>query len=180
MHPYLVDVLNEVEDVEAEAAKLDQALRQIDLCALQDDVVKWVVLQGLASVVEKLYTGYENAMQRIAAAVDGNSVQHDGSWHVALLRRMVRPYQDIRPPFLSEETYDHLNSLRAFRHRERNTYGSSLDVEKTLENARRVSLLVKAFRQDLFALSDYLSEDPSPGEDGDGSGGGLSGGPSLT
>lgn len=178
MHPRLIDVLNEVEEVEIEAAKLDQAVNQIDVSQLRYDVMGWILLQGLASVIEKVYSGYENAMQRIAVTVDGNRIQHDEGWHVALLRRMARPYQGVRPAVLSHETYDLLNAVRGFRHRERNTYGSPLDVDRTLENARKVPLVVHAFRQDLNALSEYLSAEDIPEErDGDGPGDGMSGGP---
>jgi hypothetical protein len=101
-------------------------------------------------------------MQRIAAIVDGNKVQHDDGWHVALLRRLSRPYGDVRPAVLSDDTFALLNGLRAFRHRERNTYGSWLDLDKTIENARTVPLLRRAFRRDLDALSAFLSRDVGP------------------
>jgi hypothetical protein len=163
MHPLLIDVFNEVDEVETEAAKLEEALVIIDRLEMQRDVVGWVLVQGVASVVEKVYGGYENAMQRIASSVDGNRVQHVDGWHVALLRRMSRPYQDIRPPFLKSDTLEILNALRAFRHRERNTYGSWLDVDKTLENARKIQGLVIFFRRDLQELSAYLSGEPDGG-----------------
>ncbi|WP_368669462.1 hypothetical protein [Roseibium sp. RKSG952] len=80
--------------------------------------------------VEKIYTGYENVTQKIAATVDQNRVQKTQDWHVALIRRMTNPYEGIRPAFLELETAQVLQKLGAFRHRGRNTYGSNLNVEK--------------------------------------------------
>lgn len=162
MHPLLVDVLNQVEDAEAEASRLGEAVERSATIDLTDDpLVGWLLLQGVASAVEKIYSGYEQAMNRIAVTVDGAPVVPDGSWHRTLLSRMARPVPGVRPAVLSPSTAAALDALRAFRHRERNVYGSLLDRAKVMENVARVPVVVAGFRADLVALADHLNA-PAP------------------
>ncbi|MBB1249961.1 hypothetical protein H2O14_15535 [Rhizobium sp. G21] len=69
-------------------------------------------------------------------------MSRDDGWHATLLRRMHNDYPGIRDRVLSDGTYRALDGLRAFRHRQRNSYGLSLDPEIVEE---RVSDALEAF-----------------------------------
>ena len=105
-----------------------------------------------ASAAEKIYTGCERIMGRLAAEIDQSRVVHADGWHAALLRRMAHPFPGVRNAIISESCYALLDKLRAFRHRERNTYGVNLDFEIVVERAREAVLGFNLFRDEVRAF----------------------------
>src|SRR5580700_2558498 len=70
-------------------------------------------------------------------------------WHAALLRRMAHPFPNVRKAVISDECYRQMDRLRAFRHRERNTYGTSLDFDIVVERSREAVAAFDVFHSDV-------------------------------
>ena len=161
-----VDLENEIADVGKEVDMLASGLAIFQKGpADADPAWSWLAVQGLASGVEKIYTGCERIMAMIAASVDGARVERNEGWHISLLKRMANPFPDVRAAVISEQTYKVLDRLRSFRHRERNTYGLVLDTDIVVERANQT---IEAFGQFSLELAVFIaamnSSDPAAGE----------------
>jgi hypothetical protein len=136
MHDLLIDATNELADVENETRKLADALALIrSNPEMFADTMGWLAVQGVASAIEKIYGGCERTMELLSKRIDGYPMEKTGSWHRSLVLRMTHPFGDARPAVLSAESAEVIDTLRAFRHRERNSYGSALDFDRVLELA---------------------------------------------
>jgi hypothetical protein len=121
----------------------------------------WEATHVCGSAAEKIYTGCERVMARLAAEVDQTPVVHPEGWHAALVRRMANPFPGVRGPIISRECHGLLDKLRAFRHRERNTYGINLDLEVVVERGNEAVSIFYRFRQEVRAfLSHGNNDDP--------------------
>jgi hypothetical protein len=129
-----IDILNELGEVSGEAKRLQQAalVYTPERFAKLDEATAWLTMLGLASAIDKIYTGCERAMMLIAKHIDGEPVGTGEAWHVSLLLRMKNLYPDIWPAVLSQATLDLLNKLRSFRHRQRHAYSEQLDCALVL------------------------------------------------
>jgi hypothetical protein len=97
MHPIFVDIENEFSEIASEAEGLSNRLIRLDAEGpLLDFQERWEATHVCASATEKIYTGCERVMARLASEIDGSPVSHSDGWHMALLRRMARPYPDLR------------------------------------------------------------------------------------
>jgi hypothetical protein len=158
-----VDIENELADIESEVEMLSRGVeiyRQRDDDA--DPAWDWLAVQGLASGVEKIYTGCERVMAMIASEIDGARVDHSEGWHISLLKRMAHPFPDVRDAVISDECFRALDQLRAFRHRERNTYGLILDRDIVLERAVQTKAAFESLRSEVAAFAEKM-RDPQPG-----------------
>lgn len=147
-----VDIENELADIEKEVTLLAGSLELIKREARNDETWSWLVLQGLASGIEKIYTGCERVMGLIASEIDHSPVYHVEGWHTSLLKRIANPFPGVRQAVVSDGTYAALDHLRSFRHRERNTYGLSLDSEIVIERAREAVEAFAGFREDIASF----------------------------
>lgn len=119
----------------------------------------WLQISGLASGVEKVYTGCERVMEQVARKIDGSPVSNEEGWHITLLRRMHNPYPGKRDPLLSEGCFKALDSLRAFRHRERNSYGTRLIPNLVVERAQEAVVAFDMFKSDVVAFEAKITAD---------------------
>jgi hypothetical protein len=164
MRGIFVDIENELVDIENEVDMLSGAVDIFKRQAEDADAVRrWLTVQGLASGVEKIYTGCERVMAMIASEIDRAKVDHSEGWHISLLKRMAHPFPGVRDAVISAESYRALDRLRAFRHRERNSYGLSLDPEIVLERAMQTKPAFEGFRADVAAFAATMQE-PEPGD----------------
>src|SRR5262245_60809664 len=107
-----VDLENELVDVGREVDMLSSGLTIFqEGAASADPAWSWLAVQGLASGVEKIYTGCERIMALIAAGLDGVRVEHSEGWHISLLKRMAHPFPGVREAVISEQTYKALDQL---------------------------------------------------------------------
>lgn len=158
LHTSLIDSWNAASDAEEEVEMVGRLLaREDDLLFSNDEVVAWSSVSGLASAVEKIYTGYERIMTGIARDIDGVPIPASGEWHKSLILRMKNAFADVRPAFLSAELSVIFDKLRGFRSRERNLYGGWLDVPLVVENAKAASRIPQLFKLDLMRLSAALN-----------------------
>ena len=169
MHPSYVDIENEFSEIEREVTHLSVELASIDsLRPAPDTQQEWSSGSVCASAAEKIYTGCERIMARIASEFDGVPVAHSESWHMAVLRRMANTYPERRGPIISAKCYLVMDKLRAFRHRERNTYGINLDFEIVVERATEAVAGFELFRHEVRVFfgqgnDDKLEDGPAPG-----------------
>jgi hypothetical protein len=167
-----------IDGLREEVRIFETALSSISLETLKNPLGD-LILQGIASNIEKLYTnGYETALTSIANDVDGLPVaaseeffhkdapphyiklaadERRLGWHTAVLQRMLTPFDDIRPSLLNPDLYSALDELRKFRNAERHKYGYELDPEKVLQHARNICAIFPQFAECVAALSHYLN-----------------------
>lgn len=149
-----IDIENELTDIEREVGMLTDAVSLYVSRPKDDPAWVWVVVQGLASGVEKIYSGCERVMAIIAADIDGAPLLHHDGWHAALLKRVAKPFAGTRDAVISEQTYQTLDLLRSFRHRQRNSYGMMLDADIVVERAEQASSAFVLFRRDVAAFGE--------------------------
>jgi hypothetical protein len=159
MHPSSADVENEFADIAREVAYLSVRLAHCHTHApVSGSQAEWEAILILASAAEKIFTGCERVMERLAAHVDRSRIVHAEGWHGALLARMAEPFQG-RGAVISAECHGVLNKLRAFRHRERNTYGVQLDYQIVVERVREAIAGFELFCRDVrYFLNDDSSD----------------------
>jgi hypothetical protein len=109
---------------------------------------EWETSLVCASAIEKIYTGCERMMARLAASVDGEKIAHEGNWHRQLLDRMQQPF-GARGPIISQETFELLDRMRSFRHRARNSYGHGLRFTIVIDRAADMIRGFNAFAADV-------------------------------
>jgi hypothetical protein len=145
MHPLAADLRTDLEAVAREAAMVATALSRFGEAGTgQDEALRWLAVGGIASWIEKTCGGIERVLRRVAAEIDGH-VPRDEAWHATLLLRMGSPLPGVRGAVLAPETLSRLDALRAFRHRERNSYAADLDPVRVLAVAGEVAGAVAAF-----------------------------------
>jgi hypothetical protein len=159
------DIRNEIADLAEEVERLGTSLaRHPDLAGL-DQLEVWERTHFLASATEKVYTGCERVMSRIASDVDHEPIARGDGWHIGLLKRMSHPIADVRDAVIGPDLYSKLDRLRSFRHRERNSYGLQLDSCIVLERAKEAVIAFDVFRIDVERFLDLLSAKPDEAQD---------------
>jgi hypothetical protein len=149
-----VDIENELVDIENEVKMLSRGVDVYRRTVVDADPAwNWLAIQGLASGVAKIYTGCERVMEMVANHVDGAKIEHSEGWHVSLVRQMAHPFPGIRDSVISPECFLALDHLRAFRHRERNSYGLVLDSEIVVERAAETKIAFAKFRSEIAAFA---------------------------
>ena len=86
-------------------------------------------LDGVALNLHGFYSGLERIFERIAATID-SVVPSGANWHQELSDQISIEVPDIRPPVLSAEIKEKLESYRGFRHVVRNVYTYHLNPDK--------------------------------------------------
>ncbi len=156
MHAIFADLRRELAEVRAEQELLSRAAERFaaDLRG-GDDVLRWLTAAGIASGLEKVFSGCERVLRIVASEIDGHSPQSD-DWHAALLRRMAAPLPGARPAVLEPDNFAALDELRAFRHRERNSYTVHLRGDRLLELVVRSAGAVDGLSRDIDRLEAAL------------------------
>lgn len=108
----------------------------------QDDQDAWIALTAMAASIEKCYSGAEKILKNLLQELDG-AIPSSADWHLQLIERAANAGPHGRPPIFSEHLAKVFHDLRAFRHRERNSYVANLDQAIVLEKA---DVTVKAIR----------------------------------
>lgn len=162
MHPSYVDIGNEFAEIADEVHHLSNRLTRIGQERLTPgSQEEWEASLVCASAAEKIYTGCERVMARLADEIDNSHVVHADGWHAALLRRMAHPFPSVRNAIISRECYAVLDKLRAFRHRERNSYGIHLDLSVVIERAREAVAGFETFRAEVMAFLEQQQHEAS-------------------
>ena len=161
-HPVFLDIAIELTKINAEINKLQGAIayHENDIDG-ENEIKKWMFESAGASAVEKIYSGIEKILTRIAVEIDGSKPSGDSS-HSVLLNRMGAENPGIRPAVISSESLDILHELRRFRRRERNIYGYMINTEKLEENIQKAMTITPIIEGEIedfkSRLVEYLSE----------------------
>ncbi|MFN3481277.1 MAG: hypothetical protein ACK415_12950, partial [Thermodesulfovibrionales bacterium] len=106
-----------------------------------------------------LYSGYENIIERIIRAVDGD-VPSGRDYHLMLLKRALNPVEGVRPVIISLETFRLLDELRTYRHKFRNIYLYLLSPKRITELAYTGLDSFQHFEKDINAFKEFLTSRP--------------------
>ena len=106
-----------------------------------------------------MLTGFERVMTRIVGEIDAAPIVRADRWHRSLLQQVAQPMPGRRAAVISKACLDR---LRAFRHRERNTYGPDLDFDIILDRSAEAVAAFDVFRGEVRAFFDReaVSDDP--------------------
>ncbi len=113
-------------------------------------------LDSVAYQIHNLYCAVEDLLKLIAQAFE-NRIGAGSEWHRTLLLRLSQPVQEIRPAFLSEETFDVLNRLRGFRHFVRHGYGADIEINQLRTNLDLAFQLETLLPKDLQRFLEQIS-----------------------
>jgi len=151
MQGLFVDIENDLVEIQEEAvllANFKSNFNGKNSDSLQDFEL-WGGTVAIASGVEKVYTGCERVMKRVAEEIDEAPIKGD-AWHATLLKRMANHYPGQRGNLISQETFDALDKVRAFRHRERNSYGTKLNTDIVMQRADECIQAFELFMKDVL------------------------------
>ena len=148
--------------IQSEFDKIDKELFALKdaKAALKSEAVppqiKHIVMVGIASTIEKTYTGAENILRRIAAELDGYVPSGD-AWHKDLIDQMAMTI-DERDAVLSDATAQAMHDMRMFRHRERNSYGFMLNEYRVLDLADEISSTIFSLKSDIAVFQQKMQK----------------------
>ena len=147
-------ISDERSKIEGTLKKIEERLEKIKTAPVEyREEIETTIAKNLVDC----YRGMENIFRRIALDVDLRIP--DGSrWHKELLTQMAEPEAERRPPVISQETFETLEELLAFRHIFNNIYGEELVYEQTERNAKAISELFNSLSVELNAFVVYLEK----------------------
>lgn len=120
-----------------------------------DDQVIW---ESIAYQIHNLYCATEDLLKIVARYFE-NNISDSSQWHSVLLQRMVTEIPNIRPAFLTTDTYSLLNNLKGFRHFFRHAYGATIEYEQLKSNLDKSLRLITYLESDLNQFIAKLSEE---------------------
>lgn len=146
-------------EIESDLADLERIVSEIE--AARNDIGSSIPTHrdkaALGSFLHSFYNGIENVLKRLAEEID-HSVPVGEEWHRALLRRMGREVEGLRPAVLRSQTVEGLESYLGFRHFFRHSYTFDIAWEKLKPLVENVDAVLKAVRNDLRDFFHTLSE----------------------
>ena len=156
---YKVDRSELIQRISDERSKIEGTLKKIEerLKKIKTAPVEYreEIETTIAKNLVDCYRGMENIFRRIALDVDLR--MPDGSrWHKELLTQMAEPQAEHRSSVISQETFEILEELLAFRHIFNNIYGEELVYEQTERNANQISQLFDRLSKELDVFIAWL------------------------
>jgi len=112
-------------------------------------------IKAVAGSLHSVYSGYENIVERIIRAMDGD-IPSGKDYHLMLLKRALNPIERVRPHIISIETFRLLDELRTYRHKFRNVYLYLLSAERIIELAHTGLYSFQHFEKDINAFKKFL------------------------
>lgn len=116
-----------------------------------------ILVESIAYQIHNLYCAVEDLLKIVAKYFE-NNISDSSQWHSLLLQRMITDIPNVRPAFLSSETYSLLNNLRGFRHFFRHAYGATIEYEQLKGNLEKSLKLLVYLETDLQQFMTRLSE----------------------
>lgn len=149
-------------DLRAQLTEIKTIQEKLHQRAVRLDTDDPILLESTAYQIHNFYCAIEDFLKIIATYFE-NNINDSGRWHAVLLQRMVSTIPQVRPAFLSAESYQHLNSLRGFRHFFRHAYGATIEYGQLKHNLDRALCLTPLLEAD---LTQFLAQLSSPDEAG--------------
>lgn len=144
-------------EIERDTARLNKLFRRFSASHKEFEKTKeYSKLIESAFYVNQIYTGFERIFKGIAKTFE-NTIEND-YWHKSLLERMNLEIKGIRPALLSDQSFQYLNELRAFRHFFRHAYDVDIDGEKFKIVAEKAFKLKERYRREINKFLKFLDE----------------------
>jgi len=151
---FLAEFGFQVEQVERTFARLEERWKKAQGLKGQE------IVESMAYWLHNLYCAFEDTFKLVAGFFE-NRVGPSERYHIELLRRMLVGIEGLRPPLLSEESFQVLDELRGFRHVFRHAYSYGLEEEKVKELAARVLDAKEGIMRDIEGFREALIEEAS-------------------
>jgi len=114
-------------------------------------------IKAIALTLHSIYTGYEKIVEILIKGIDGD-LPTAIDYHTALLKRATYEIPEVRPPIISEETFNLLNVLRAYRHKLRRTYTYLISPHKVIDLTEMAVKSWEFLNKDWESFKKYLLE----------------------
>ncbi len=114
-------------------------------------------LDAVALNLHTFYTAAERVFEEIAREID-SFVPSGSDWHRRLLRQMLAEMPEVRPPVITQQTYEILDEYRAFRHVVRNVYTFELRPTRIQELATNLPIGYRQLVSDIQVFCDFLKK----------------------
>jgi len=112
--------------------------------------------KAIAGSLHSLYSGYENIIERLIRAIDGD-IPVGKDYHLVLLKRALNPIEGIRPPIIPIDTFRLLDEMRTYRHKFRNIYLYLLSSKRIIELASTGLDSFQHFEEDINIFKRFLT-----------------------
>lgn len=142
-YAHLKDIVQLIDDA---LQKIEDAPPQFR-CSVEFEIARYLY---------DFYKQLESIFELIARKVD-QTLPEGEKWHKTLLQQMRNP-GTARAPVLSQKTHLELQRLLGFRHVFVSIYGSKLDYEQMLLNAKRVNNLFPKISEELDIFVTWLMQ----------------------
>ncbi len=114
-------------------------------------------LDAVALNLHTFYTATERIFEEIAREID-SFVPAGSDWHRRILRQMLAEMPEVRPPVITQQTYEILDEYRAFRHIVRNIYTFELRPTRIQELAANLPVAYRLLVSEIQAFCDFLGK----------------------
>lgn len=104
---------------------------------------------------QQFYTAIEDLLKQVAKAFENHIDSLEG-YHRELLMRLNTDIPELRPAFLSKESFLYLDKLRAFRHFIRHAYNCELEEAQLVSVQSILNDLYPHFKLDFKKFEEYL------------------------
>ncbi len=155
MEPLIVDVENEIRFIEKEIEVLKRKRVRLENEKDPENIDSHV--KAIALTLHSIYTGHEKIMEILVKGIDGD-LPTAIDYHTALLKRATYEIPGVRPKIITDETFNYLNLLRAYRHKLRRIYAFLIAPERVIELAETAVKSLALFKKDWEAFKSYLSQ----------------------
>lgn len=123
-----------------------------------DDEI-WNLKNSIAMVLQSVYTGFENSLERIIKHTDGPQKGVPESHHKMVLERASNSLENVRSAIISKNLKIDLIHLLGFRHVVRKKYAQELDFKKSMDNYLRAEKALPQFKMEIDAFLDSYFKD---------------------
>lgn len=145
------------ERIRGEVLDMDRIVQRIELAweQAQRQPTEQAYLDSVALNLHGFYSGQERLFELIARQVDGISPEGE-TWHRDLLDQMAKDVAERRPAVIGQDTAQHLDEFRRFRHLVRNVYTLNLDPLRMAGLVLALPELWPRGRAEMLAFAAFL------------------------
>jgi hypothetical protein len=153
MEGLIIDVENELKFISKEIEGLKKKKERAENEKDAENVDSHI--KAIALTLHSIYTGFEKILEILIKGIDGD-IPTATDYHTALIKRATYSIPNVRPPIISEETFDLLNVLRAYRHKLRRIYTYLISTKKVINLADTATKCFDLFNKDWESFKDHL------------------------
>ena len=143
-------------DLRAQLSEISTIQEKLQVRADRLEAEDPFILESTAYQIHNFYCAVEDLLKIVAMYFE-NNISDSAKWHSVLLQRMASIIPQVRPAFLSTESYQLLNGLRGFRHFFRHAYGATIEYEQLKSNLDKALYLTSLLEADMHQFLAQLS-----------------------